>query len=218
MIHAPGENRTGNNYWQAQTARRLASAGITVARFDLAGYGESLADKDLSVWDRQIAEAVSTARSYDASAVHVTARGLHAALLPDSAPGLRVAVFPPEPRDLDWWGQNAGRSGTWEARSDAPADEVSFWAACGVETNLLGGLTAPICVLDELVRRMCSSEAAPGWDLTLCTEEGRTADPSRMIAGRQGLARLEADRHGLQDVLHNALMMWPRQPGPEGAE
>ncbi|MGW7244228.1 hypothetical protein [Streptomyces sp. NPDC054804] len=219
MIHAPGENRTGNNYWQAQTARHLATAGVTVARFDLAGYGESLAEKDVSVWEHQIAEAMATARLYGASAVHVAARGLHAALLPDSAAGLRMAVFPPEPEELAWRRPDPEPSGIHEALSGATADEVAFWAACGVETHLLGGLTMPVRVLDELVERLRSPDAATGWDLTLCTEGGRTTDPSRMIAGRHGLARLEADRHGMQAVLHNALTMWaPPRPGSEGRE
>lgn len=218
MIHAPGENRTGNNYWQAQAARHLAAAGITVARFDLAGYGESLAPKDVSVWERQIAEAVQTARAHGATAVHVAARGLHAALLPGPVPGLRVAVFPPEPGELGWWRRHPERSGDWEALPDAPADEVDFWAACGVETHLLGGLTVPVGVLGELVGRLCAPDAATGWDLTLCTEQGRTADPCRMVAGRHGLARLAADRHGLQAVLHSALAMWtPLPASTEGA-
>ncbi len=219
MIHAPGENRTGNNYWQAETARRLAAAGFTVARFDLAGYGESLAEKDVSAWEHQISEATSTARSYGATAVHVMARGLHAALLPDPVPGLRVALFPPEPGELAWWQPDPQRSGSREALSDAPADEVAFWASCGVETHLLGGLTMPVRVLDELVERLRAPDAATGWDLTLCTAEGRTGDPNRMIAGRHGLAQLEADRHALQGVLHNALTMWtPPRQGPEGAQ
>lgn len=216
MIHAPGENRTGNNYWQAQAARHLATAGITVARFDLAGYGESLDPKDVRVWERQIAEAVQTARSHGATAVHVAARGLHAALLPGPVPGLRIAVFPPEPEELGWWLQHRERPGHWEALPDAPVDEVDFWAACGVETHLLGGLTVPVRVLDELVGRLRAPDADAGWDLTLCTERGRAGDRCRMIAGRHGLARLAADRHGLQSVLHSALAM--RSPAPAGTE
>src|SRR5215468_497643 len=43
FLHAPGENRTGNNYLLRELADACAAAGVAAVRFDLPGCGESRA-------------------------------------------------------------------------------------------------------------------------------------------------------------------------------
>lgn len=100
LVHAPGENRTGNNYWLVQASRALAAAGIPSVRFDLSGHGESLGPKDAARWLAQADAAVALAAARGATRVLLVARGLYCAQLDTAgaqASGLevlRVALFP----------------------------------------------------------------------------------------------------------------------------
>lgn len=202
MIHSVGENRTGNNYWQARAATALACAGFTAVRFDLSGYGESLGPKDVAVWREQIEGAVRHAVKARATAVFVTARGLHCALLGQAPAGTRrIALFPPEPAELDWWRHRRaefGAAGAVEASATMDADERAFWEACGAESNLVGGLEIPPLVLDELI----SPADETRWDLVVtAAHEDRRPRTNRIVCGRDPLTRLESDRAGLEHLL-----------------
>jgi pimeloyl-ACP methyl ester carboxylesterase len=205
MIHALGENRTGNNYWQARAAESLADAGFTAVRFDLSGYGESLGAKDVSVWDDQVRSAVSFAAEQGATAVHVTARGLHCALLARlDVPGCRVALYPPRHAALGWWSRNASareQAGFVEAAYQPDPDERAFWECCGAESNVVGGLRIPVSVLDTLIERV-PTDGQSAWDLTvLAAGHDGGPRPARLVCGHDPLTRLETDRYGLEQAL-----------------
>jgi hypothetical protein len=198
MVHAPGENRTGNNYWQAHAAGALAAAGFTAARFDLCGYGESLAEKDVATWRRQIDAAIRIAAGSGATAIAVTARGLHCGLL-DDVDALRIALFPPDAEELGWWTlRPAAPTGTdiVEVAAGMDAEERAFWEACGLESNLAGGLEIPAPVLDELSGR------SPRADVVVVpAHDDRRPRAGRLVCGRDPLTRLESDRAGLEHLL-----------------
>lgn len=205
MVHALGENRTGTNYWQAQAARIIASADIVVARFDLSGYGESLADKDVQTWRRQCADAVTIARQHRASSVHMTARGLHAALLADQdLDGMRIAVFPPRTDQLTWWERLEDRPDTDVVRVDgSPAgEERVFWEACGAETSLLAGFRIPIGVLRTLVTPFLDTDVERPWTVAVASSP---APPGTLVCSGGPLTRLESERAGLSYLLRQYL-------------
>jgi hypothetical protein len=216
MVHALGENRTGNNYWLARAALALVEAGHTAVRFDLSGYGESLGDKDLTVWSQQIDTAVRVAAESGATDIYVTARGLHCALLDRvGSQARRVALFPPDVTALGWWSRRRGTLDP-EAHIDAAADmdsgERSFWTACGAEANLVGGLEVPLSVMDGLIAGMAGD---PRWDLVIAEAGGdRQPRTGQLACGRDPLTRLESDRAGLEHLL----IRWLRgSPGRRGA-
>jgi hypothetical protein len=210
MVHALGENRTGNNYWQAQAATALAGAGLVVACFDLSGYGESLQEKDLTRWQEQLRDAVRTGQASGAATVHVTARGLHAALLADiDPPGQRIALYPPEPENLGWWSLNAARwetAGHIEASRRPDPGERAFWQACGAEAGIAGGLRIPAPLLTSFVTRFRDGSAQAGWDLAVVAAKGRRPVPARLVCGHDPLTRLESDRRGLEWLLTRHLL------------
>ncbi|WP_433475107.1 hypothetical protein ACQPZP_41650 [Spirillospora sp. CA-142024] len=210
MLHAPGENRTGNNYWQAQAATALAAAGLTAVRFDLSGYGESLDEKDPAAWARQVNDAIATAREHGADPVHVVARGLHAALLADAGAGaevgtggLRIALFPPSGADLRWWSRDRA-SGVIEIGSPLDASERAFWEACGAEPDLVRGLRVPAAAVDGLVGRLRDGVA---WDVAVVAGRDRGPAANTLVCGREPLTRLESDRRGLEYLLVRYLRM-----------
>jgi hypothetical protein len=204
MVHAPGENRTGNNYWQARAADALARAGFAAVRFDLSGYGESLGRMNAGIWDEQLRGAVKVAVESGATAVHVTGRGLHSALLAGLAvPGLRIALYPPSAADLNWWsgpGRAGPRDGQIEAAHRPEPAERAFWEACGAESSLIGGFACPVAVIDALVQRIAAA-SQDDWDLVVAAADDRRSRSARLICGRDPLTRLESDRAGLERLL-----------------
>jgi len=217
MVHALGENRTGNNYWQACTARIIAAGGVVVARFDLCGYGESLADKSVRAWVRQCEDAIQTARRYGASTVHLSARGLHAALLgPLDVPGERIALFPPNATQLRWLDTFADRTDDDVIRVDQPpsGDELTFWTTCGSEPNLIQGSVFPLGVLRTL-RTWLADQDGSTWTLTVGTvhDVGRA---NTLVCGADPLTRLESDRIGLAHLLRRHLTQLPGRTGGDG--
>ncbi|WP_165955999.1 alpha/beta hydrolase [Streptomyces hainanensis] len=212
FVHAPGENRTGNNYWQATTARVAAGYGLVAVRFDLSGYGESLGEKDLDVWDEQLDDALATAERHGALGVHVVARGLHSALLARVAPsGRRIALYPPPPRELTWWIARRTAAGPWPSNVTAthrPAgEERTFWEWCGAEANLVGGLTVPARTLDPLVEGVLDAARTPEcWDVSVVPAGADQPCRSRLVCGRDHLLRLESDRTGIAHLLSRHLI------------
>jgi hypothetical protein len=203
MIHALGENRTGTNYWQAQAARIIAAADIVVARFDLSGYGESLARMDVRTWRRQCANAVAIARRHRARSVHMTARGVHAALLADQdIDGVRVAVFPPRPDQLSWWSSVRDRPDADVLRVDASpiGEERAFWEACGAETSRLTGFRVPVAVLRELVTPFVENDVE--WTVAVASSP---APSGALVCSGGPLTRLESERTGLAHLLRQYL-------------
>ncbi len=209
MVHAPGENRTGNNYWQARTAEALAESGFTAVRFDLSGYGESLGDKDAAIWSEQITAAVRAAAAAGATDIYVTARGLHCALLDSAgASARRIALFPPDAAALGWWRSHQAAFGAGRVEVSWPMDEEqrAFWEACGAEPNVTGGLEIPVAVMDWLTAGITNGES---WDLVITSADGdRSPRPARLVCGRDPLTRLESDRAGLGHLL----IRWLRGP------
>jgi hypothetical protein len=217
MVHAPAENRTGTNFWQVQTAEQLAAAGIGAARFDLVGYGESLADMDVDIWHEQVREAVETAHTHGASTVHVTARGLHAELLADlETTGDRVALFPPDASSLTGWESVLGSDAAGPLiRVTAPLPEADreFWEACGAEYRLLGGCHMLRAALAWLVQAAIADEGER-WDVTVASASSAAGRPNRIVGAHDPLTRLESDRHGLAALLarHAAGHLATRDP------
>ena len=213
LVHAPGENRTGNNYRLAEIASGLARSGFPSLRFDLAGYGESLRRMDIGTWQRQIAGAAAEARSRGAARVWFLAFGLHSALLPSvpHAAGPRVAVHPPTPKDLAWWGRartttasaaTAGPTPLFEADGADP-EQRAFWQACGAEPNLVGGLLLPRQLLDTLVEGIAQAALLPRWEQTVVTEQavGDSPFPVPVACGADPLTRPSDERTGLITAL-----------------
>lgn len=204
MVHAVGENRTGNNYWQAHAAATLAGAGFTSARFDLSGYGESLGGKDVTVWARQVRLAARTAADQGAAEIYLTARGLHCSLLADVPdPVHRIALFPPDEDGLAWWSRrrpNLDPAGQVEANASPESAEREFWEACGAESRLVGGLEIPVATMDALIARLPVAE--PSWDVAIvAARDDRRPRTARLVCGRDPLLRLESERAGLEHLL-----------------
>jgi len=202
MVHAIGENRTGNNYWQVCIANILAAADVTTVRFDLSGCGESLNNKDIGFWREQIRAAVDTACQHGAEVVHVSARGLTAGLLGEvSTTGHRIALFPtPTDRLTGWESALAIERSTDRVVASARPDgfEREFWEACGAESNLIGGFEIPRTVFSELIKLAADTDG-PHWDLTIAARSQHGGD--HIVGGHDLSMRLESDRRGLGATL-----------------
>jgi hypothetical protein len=203
LVHAPGENRTGNNYWLVQAARGLATAGVPSVRFDLSGHGESLGPKDAARWLEQIDEAVAFAAERGAGRVLLAARGLYCSLLNEVASGsdidvTRVALFPPPEGSLSWWNDTHPATGLVEADPTGP--EAAFWTACGAEPNLVGGCVYPLALLDRLMRRIGTADGQ--WDHAVTTTAWSHGTAAvRAVIGDDPLTRHADERTALVDVL-----------------
>jgi pimeloyl-ACP methyl ester carboxylesterase len=223
LVHAPGENRTGNNYWLVQAARGLAAAGVPSVRFDLSGHGESLGPKDAARWLEQIGEAVALAAERGAGRVLLAARGLYCSLLNEVASEsdidiTRVALFPPPEDALSWWNDTHATGGVVEADPTGP-QAAAFWTACGAEPNLVGGCVYPLALLDRLMRR---TETAEGqWDHAVTTTSwSRDTAAVRAVINDDPLTRHADERTALVDVLVRLATETPETPvtpeTPEG--
>jgi hypothetical protein len=165
LVHGPGETRAGTNFVLSELGRRLVGSFFAVARFDLAGCGESRAEPSVARWRAQLEEAAAlTARVADAETVHLVARGAHAALLPQRwEPGRRVALSPSRAADLRTLATEADGRGLVAGVLPAPARVLRLWAAIGAEPKLAGGLELPAALLLGLADALEQER----WDVAL---------------------------------------------------
>lgn len=202
MVHAIGENRTGNNYWQVCVANILAAAAVTTIRFDLSGCGESLSDKDIRIWREQILAAVDTACQHGAEVIHVSARGLTTGLLGEvCTTGHRIALFPPPTDQLTGWESALAIEPSTDrvvASARPGGFEREFWEACGAESNLVGGFEIPLTVLSELIE-LAADTQGHHWDLTIAARSQQVGE--HIVGGHDPSMRLESDRRGLGATL-----------------
>ncbi|MEN3305750.1 MAG: hypothetical protein V7603_1952 [Micromonosporaceae bacterium] len=204
VLHAPGENRTGNGYLFASLARTLTGHGVATARFDLSGFGESLGPPGVQIWDNQCLGALSAVRrELPGVPVHWLARGASAALLPaDGTEGNRMALSPPLPEELRRLADLADPEGHVIGRASPPADEAGLWAWLGADPTLVGGLVLEADHLQDLALRL----ADPRWDTELGPADRQPRVLSRIVVSEEDpLVRLEAARIGLISLVADYL-------------
>lgn len=214
ILHAVGENRTGNNYLLRALAEGCARAGLAAVRFDLPGSGESVLGADLRSTDALVrAVSAAAAELVPGAPVHWVGRSLSAGLLPRSegSGGLRVALCPPDP------------TAVLEALDGAPdilapveplgPEQARFWTGAGAEPNLVGGLTVPSDLLRALGRRLADQP----WDFAIAPAGTPPAivGPSVLVCGADPLLRSEFDRAAVSVLLPRLLKegtRWLRAP------
>lgn len=203
VVHALGENRTGNAYLFAELARGLVPHGIATARFDLMGCGESTGSASLAGWGEQCASVLDVVRAeMPGVPVHWLARGASAALLPvDAGDVVRMALSPPTPEELALLVSTAD-NGLLVGRTGLPAEEALLWARLGADPSLIGGLELDA----ELVRQLGERLAEPRWDTELGPADRQPRVPSWIVVTESDpLVLLEAARFGLVSLLADHL-------------
>ncbi len=206
LVHAPGENRTGNNYFLSNAATQMVEQGIAAVSFHLSGFGDSLGHKDAGVWGEQVAAAGAwLATEVSGRPVHFMARGAGAAILPEQAgAGQRVAISPPTPQEVRALAATS-RQGVVTGVHPCPPDTAALWSALGAEPNLVGGLELPEKVLVDLAARLES----PHWDHEV-VPKGRDAQVrSRILLPADDLlVRMQTTRLGLTLTLIEFFRSW----------
>lgn len=206
LVHAPGENRTGNNYFLSNAASLMAEQGIAAVSFHLSGFGDDLGLKDAEVWGEQVAAAGAWLSAEVAGRpVHFVARGVGAAVLPEQAGlGQRVAISPPTAEEVRALAATSCE-GTITGVHPCPPDVAALWSALGAEPNLVGGLQLPEKALADLAARLES----PRWDHEV-VPKGRDAQVrSRILLPADDLlVRMQTTRLGLTLTLIEFLRSW----------
>ncbi|MEV3950607.1 hypothetical protein AB0K62_24670 [Streptomyces halstedii] len=206
IVHAPGENRTGNNYLLSHAAAQMAARSMATVNFHLSGFGDSLGRKDVATWATQVESAGAwLAAEIPGRPVHFIARGAGAAVLPtDAAPGQRIAISPPTPAEVKELAATA-RHGSVTGLHPCPPDKATLWAALGAEPNLVGGLELPELVLMDVASRL----ETPRWDHEVVPRGREARVRSRVLLPADDLlVRLQTTRLGLTHTLIEFLRSW----------
>ncbi len=206
VVHAPGENRTGNNYLFAEMACGLSMAGYAVARFDLAGFGESSSAPSIRAWDAQLLQATQVmAAEFPTLPTHVLSRGISCGLLPAVwRNGMRIALSPPQPGDIRALASHAV-NGDVVGRSPCNTELAQLWTAIGAEPNLVGGLRIAATMLEQLATRLDVAR----WDLEIgCARHSYRIGSRLLVTENDPLVRLQAARLGLVSLLRIQLDEW----------
>jgi hypothetical protein len=204
FLHAPGENRTGNNYLFRELADACRSHGLAAVRFDLPGCGESLAAFGAAAWAARVAEVEEVVmRRRPQATVHHVARGVSCAFLPERAgAGLRIALSPPEASSL----ASLLPVDCVELAPELPLSEAeeALWSALGAEPNLVGGLRLPA----EEVRSMIDGLSSSRYDLAVLGSTSDGSGPMIRMATTDPLFRHESDRVALCALIPRYLKGW----------
>ncbi|MFE6915488.1 hypothetical protein [Streptomyces rubiginosohelvolus] len=206
IVHAPGENRTGNNYFLSHAAAQMAAQNMATVNFHLSGFGDSLGRKDVATWAAQVESAGAWLAAETAGQpVHFIARGAGAAVLPaDAARGQRIAIGPPTPAEVKALAATS-HNGSVTGAHPCPPDEEALWAALGAEPNLVGGLELPEEVLIGLASRLDT----PRWDHEVVPRGREARVRSRILLPADDLlVRMQITRLGLTHTLIEFLRSW----------
>lgn len=206
IVHAPGENRTGNNYFLSHAAAQMAGQGFATVNFHLSGFGDSLGQKDAEVWESQVEAAGAwLATEIPSRPVHFIARGAGAAVLPKHAgPGQRVAISPPTPEEVRALAGHA-RSEVVTGVHPCPPELATLWSALGAEPNLVGGLELP----EEALTRLAARLESPRWDHEVVPKGRDARVRSRILLPADDLlVRMQTTRLGLTFTLIEFLRSW----------
>jgi hypothetical protein len=206
IVHAPGENRTGNNYFLSHAAAQMAAHGLATVNFHLSGFGDSLGRKDVATWAAQVeAAGLWLTAELPGRPVHFIARGAGAAVLPpDAAPGQRIAIGPPTPAEVKALAATS-RHGSVTGVHPCLPDAAALWASLGVEPNLVGGQELP----EEALIGMASRLESPCWDHEVVPRGRDARVRSRILLPSDDLlVRMQTTRLGLTHTLIEFLRSW----------
>jgi hypothetical protein len=205
LLHAPGENRTGNNYLLRAIADGCVRAGMAAVRFDLPGCGESREPLAAAAWDRRVDEVRAAVRSrWGGSAEHWVARGLSAALLPQAhGGGLRVALSPPDRETLLRLLPPADSA---PGEQLLPPDDRALWTSIGAEPNLVGDSRVPVALVRDLAEQL----AAERIDLAVLARDSESTGPALRMSTADSLFRFEPDQAALSALVPMRLKEWWR--------
>lgn len=138
------EQRAGHRYLLAQLAGALAGEGLSWARFDWAGQGDSTLPLELDTWRGQL-EATLAFLGESYREVHVVVRGAGLAAVPvHGLPGELLAIRPPLPGDCELLSEGAEEL----SLNDAPSE---LWVGLGAEGRGSAGRAYSRRLVERLV-------------------------------------------------------------------